>query len=73
MSQITLPGAGWLWDSGDTDSLRNTRHKDAHRSCSQAAQTPRKSKLYLQAPRTFKDSAKLIAFLITDCGFSLGG
>lgn len=73
MSQITVPGAGCLWDSRDTDSLGNTRHKDARRSCSRIAQTPPKSKLYLQAPRTFKESDKLMAFLITDYGFSLGG
>lgn len=73
MSQIAVPGAGWLWDSRDTDSLGNTRHKDARRSCHRAVQTPLKSKLYLQAPRTFKELGKLMAFLITDYGFSLGG
>lgn len=78
IAQISVPGwahlcPGGLWDFGDTNSLRNTRHKDAHRSCSLVAQTPLKLKPYLQSPRTFKEPGKLMAFPITDYGFSLGG
>lgn len=73
MAQIAVASAGWLWDSRDTDLLGNTSHKDACRSRSRAAQTPLKPKLYLQAPGTFKESSKLMAFLIMDYGFSLGG
>lgn len=73
ISQNSAPGAGGLWDSRDTNSLRNTRHKDARRSRSLVAQTPLKLKPYLQSPRTFKESGKLMAFPITDYGFSLGG
>ena len=66
-----MPGAGGLWDSRDIDLLRNMQHKDVHRSCSQVAQTSPKSKLYLQASRTFKESGKLMAFLLLIMDFPL--